>query len=150
MPNTSSMVNETFMIQSNRAVVSAIEGNQRIYPCTEWIRFDQIHENAPCPFTRRSHTRRGEHRGCFILWACTLQVCNFISDTFRVRTVAIQQTDIIRPAVFFIDSHLAKCWFGLTTRNKWNPDNDDIRCNVHFSHVKGFSLTLGEQFKGPW
>lgn len=51
-----------------------------------------------------------------------------ISDTFRVRTVAIQQYDIIKPAILVIDPYWAKIRFGLSTRMKEIPDNDDIRC----------------------
>lgn len=71
-----------------------------------------------------------------------------ISDTFRVKTVCIKPSDIIRPALLVVDPYWAKSRFGITTRLKDVPDSDDIRCDLRFFHVKGVSFTSVGQVKG--
>lgn len=71
------------------------------------------------------------------------------SDMFRVKTVCVIRSAIIKPAIVVLDPYWAKCRFGLTTRLKDIPDSDELRCEVRFFHVKGVSLTLSQQVKGP-
>lgn len=71
-----------------------------------------------------------------------------LSDTFHIKTVAIQGREIVKAVILVVDPYWAKLRFGLETRIKDVPDDDDTRCEIHFFHVKGYPLTSGSQVKG--